>query len=227
MTVVNVTNGPPLPQAAVGDTDLDFLEKQATKIIDRTLNLTIVFTLVATIAFSAVGIGFIVAGILDPFGRLVLWGLGGFMLVFGPVLLPFALPGSRFTIDHRIRNMWNWKKYLTSRSTAVLENEPRGKLECLMRMVASMEGWLETARDAEVNAVTRTLIGVTMGSLVATNIPHASWVFFINITILLTAMALALCGYAYIYMRHSKRLAFWRPRLGAFLYRLNGYWGSL
>jgi hypothetical protein len=217
-----------------GDQDIGFLEGQVKKIMDNTLRIYIRNQTVGSIILIGMGIIFLLLlyAAPDNIKRIILLVGGTILIVFGVIYHIVCNINFKYLPYKEIRNVRDWKKFLDSKEGTAISAEIQGRLEVLMRMVASMGGWLHAEKFVEE---------ITIGILSITIFLPVSILFIIglmfkllyNVFLVIYAaglfgyMAILFGGHHYVNKKYVEKQNYWGPRLMIYRARLDGYWGRL
>jgi hypothetical protein len=237
MSIPSKVMDPNTKDLIAGDQDLGFLEGQARKILDNTLRKFAQSQKIMGKSFLVIGIGWMLMGLLYlnhsyfPTPPIYFFGFGLTYFILGVISLLSFNNNFTYTLNKRMRNVRDWKKFLDSKEGAAKSAEPQGRLEVLMRMVASMDSWLYAEKSAELSKAIIPLSVIVPILLLVNYIPRSGLmndiIFVISVAIDLGAIVSSIFVLLYIEDKYVEKQNYWRPRLATYKARLDNYWRML
>jgi hypothetical protein len=220
------------------DQDITFFEGQVKKILDNTLriykrNLTFVGILEIIFGFAWLLLYYIFfiigfAPIISPIVFIII-GLSYFF----SSLISLVFSGAIFNYipSKEVRNVRDWKKFLESKEAISMGTESRGRLDILMRMVASMGGWLYAEKLVRGGTPSVMVMPIMTVFFLLSFFPWSNMMVNVLLVIFPTLFIGVFVGwitrYYIIHVRYREKQEYWGPRLMTYRVRLEGYWRSL
>jgi len=219
MSVPSKVMDPKTENLISGDQDLGFLEEQVKKIIDRTLKMYFR-------NMSNFGIAFLVTGVIwallsiaifsyhltpnSGISPMFILGAGLFYIVYSMIFFIFSNNNFKYIPLKKIRNIRDWKKFLDNKESAAKSADPRGRLEMLMRMVASMGEWLHTEKTVETQTISilglpLLFVGITV-VIIQTSFSINSLIYLIFITCIFGYSIFILIGFYYTLLCDNSKM---------------------
>ena len=227
-----------------GDQDIGFLEDQVKKILDRTLKKYVRNWSDWGIAYLVVGVVGVIWALLSyaifsyhltpnsGISPMVILGIGFFFIVYSMIFFIFSNNNFKYIPLKKIRNIRDWKKFLDNKESAAKSADLRGRLEILMRMVASMGEWLQTEKTVEKQTISilgspLIFVGIIVVLIQASFSINSPLIPLTVITCIFGYSIFVLTGSYYIEKKYKKILNYWEPRLITYWAMLDGYWRML
>jgi len=238
MSIPSKVMSPNTKDLIAGDQDLGFLEGQARKILDNTLRKYAQSQKIIGISYSIIGIGYIMVFLLylhhsylPIFPPIYFLGIGLLFLIMGFLSLVAFNKNFMYMLNKGYANVRDWKKFLESKEGAAKSADPHGRLEVLMRMVASMDSWLYTEKNAVFTRAIVPVLVLQQFIMVFSYIPRSGLtndiIFVISAALMLGVIVALLLIIFFIEYMYAQKQKYWRPRLMTYWARLDSYWGRL
>jgi membrane associated rhomboid family serine protease len=244
MSIPSKVMAPKTEDLISGDQDLGFLEGEVKKIMDRTLKMYVRNMSNFGIAYLVVGVVGVIWALLSyaifsyhltpnsGISPMVILGIGLFFIVYSMIFFKISDINFKYIALKNIRNIRDWKKFLDNKESAAKSADPRGRLEMLMRMVASMGEWLHTEKTVEEQTISilgspLIFVGIIVFIIQAPFSINSPLIPLTFITSIFGFSIFVLTGIYYIERKYKKILNYWVPRLMTYRARLDSYWRML
>lgn len=233
MYISSKVTGPKAKDLIAGDQDLGFFEEQVRQILDNTLQKHAQSQKIIGISYSILGIGYLMVYLINlhysvfSMSPTLFLGVGLLILIMG--LFSLALRNTNFIyrLNKRYANIQDWKKFLDSTEGAAKCADPRGRLEVLTMMVASMDSWLYMEKNVVIGRATLPMHVLPQIGALLIFIPRSlvmnDILFVLTLAPMIGGVVYGLVVLVYLEYRHYQIQKYWRPRLMTYWARLDSY----